>query len=170
MDAIERFRDEMGEDAELRGAILLFDESQRLLLVRQRWPRDRRNLVWRPPGGALDPGNRALEKVAALEARLETGLDVATDRLVFLCQSQGENGRPRITAYFLARANGGDLISGLDYANGPLELAVIEGARFVSRSELQALTVRPPYLYADLWADLADGFREVPRLQRSNEG
>jgi len=164
LGAAERLRAEFGPDVILRAGVLVFDQQRRLLLVRQRWLRDGTH-IWRPPGGALDPGPHPLDEVAALETLLETGLRVEPGRLVLLWETSSEQGLRSITAYFLARVKHGDLISGLDYANGPLELAVLEGARYCSRAELQALPVRPTYLQDGLWTDLAAGFREAPRLR-----
>ena len=163
LGAAERLRAEFGPDVILRAGVLVFDQQRRLLLVRQRWLRDGTH-IWRPPGGALDPGPHPLDEVAALETLLETGLRVEPGRLVLLWETSSEQGLRSITAYFLARVKHGDLISGLDYANGPLELAMLEGARYFSRAELQAAPVRPAYLQDSLWTDLAGGFREAPKL------
>lgn len=149
---------------QLRAAALLFDASQRLLLVRQRWLRDE-SYIWRPPGGALDAGGRSLADVAVLETWLETGLRIEVLRPVILCESAGGGSPWRLTAYFLAQVRSGELISGLDYANGPLELAVIESACFLTQAEVQAREVRPAYLHVDVWADLEKGFRDAPRFR-----
>jgi ADP-ribose pyrophosphatase YjhB (NUDIX family) len=147
----------MVEGLHLRAAALIFDMEGRLLLVRQRWLADG-SRFWRPPGGALEPGLRPLSEVAALEAWLETGLQVEVGPMVFVEESPRETGQAIVTAYFLAQVVGGELIAGLDYVNGPLELAVLDGAAFFSQAEVRALDVRPAYLLSGLWDDLAQGF------------
>jgi hypothetical protein len=114
----------------------------------------------------LAPHQRSLPQIALLETWLETGLRIDTGKLVLLLETFS-HGLWRLTAYYLGVSTSGDLISGLDYANGPLELALIEGAGFVGQSDLDALDVQPDYLRRNFWIDLAEGFRQPPRFRRS---
>ncbi len=62
-------------------AAAVFDEHQRILLVRRR-----DNALWAMPGGWADVGESAAE-MTAREAREETGLTVTVDRLLGLYDS-----------------------------------------------------------------------------------
>ena len=65
------------EHPSLAAAVVLFDDSLRVLLVRQNYG----SRLWGIPGGAIEPGESPQE-AAVREAREETGLGVRLDYLV----------------------------------------------------------------------------------------
>ena len=65
------------ERPSLAAAVVLFDDSLRVLLVRQSYS----SRLWGIPGGAVEPGESPQE-AAVREAREETGLDVRLEYLV----------------------------------------------------------------------------------------
>lgn len=62
-------------------------EQGHILLVEQRVSKSRR---WSLPGGALEPGE-TLEECVAREVKEETGLQVAVDELLYVCDRIQEN-------------------------------------------------------------------------------
>ncbi len=85
------------------GACVLFDAMGRVLLVRHTYGR----LNWELPGGGAEPGE-APDETAVREAREETGLDVAIERLTGVYYEgdprPGSGQRPLVHFVFRVRA------------------------------------------------------------------
>ena len=92
----------------VRATAVLIEDGH-ILLVEQRVNETR---GWSLPGGALEMGE-SLEACLVREMREETGLDVAVDRLLYLCD-RIENGRHVVHITFAVRRVGGELRVGLE--------------------------------------------------------
>jgi len=135
-DYLRRVRSRIGNDFLLVPSVtaLVFDERQRVLLVRP-WRRDN---VWVPPGGAVDP-DEAPQDALVREVWEETGL------LVEPTQLRGVFGGPEYRVWY---ANGDEV----GYTMAVYECRVTSGAlkadgdeiaeaRYFAQDELAAVTL-----------------------------
>ncbi len=98
-------------------------ENERILLVKQHVD-DARN--WSLPGGTLEAGE-TLEECLIREMREETGLLVAIEKLLYICDRISEN-RQVVHITFKIRRSGGDLQLGNEpepFANPITAVAMI---------------------------------------------
>lgn len=95
---------------------------------------------------------------AARETYEETGLRVSIGKLIYLRDfHELATDSHHVELFFLADHFHGSLTTEHAQGKGPDE-EFIQELRWLTRLELQALTVYPPMLKDELWQDLADGF------------
>lgn len=142
----------------IRAAVLIV-ENDRVLLVEHRDPADGR-IFWVPPGGGIE-GDESIFDCARREVLEETSLDVAPGRVVYLREFV-EPARHHLEIFVLADSFDGEPRVG-DIA-GLTDEHWIQSVRFLSREEIQPLTVYPECLKDGFWDDLRDGFPGVRYL------
>jgi len=140
--------------------VLVLDDEQRMLLVRQR--HDDKD-IWMAPGGNIEEGESAVD-AAVREVKEETGLDVNIKSLLWHVEEVSERGQ-RFVNFFLAEPAGetgsGTGTAGLKLGSDP-ELAageqVLREVRFMSRQEMAGLEVLyPEFLEEEFWQLLDEG-------------
>jgi ADP-ribose pyrophosphatase YjhB (NUDIX family) len=135
---------------------IIFDEANRVLLVRQRHEgRD----IWLPPGGGIEAGEDAAQ-AAAREVLEETGLAVEIGPLLWHVESVSKDKGQRFVNFFLAKAVSGAAALAALGADPEFDAAhqVLRELRYFSREELASLPrVYPPMLRGELWAIAAGG-------------
>lgn len=148
----------------IRAAVLLI-ENQRVLLIKHVEP-DSGETWWVPPGGGLEDFDENVLACAAREVLEESGLSVQVGRLVYWREyREHASMRHFLELFFLAESCSGKLTIKNIHGKGPDE-DYIKDARWLSREELNGLTVYPKELHDSFWDDLAQGFPEVRYLGR----
>jgi 8-oxo-dGTP diphosphatase len=113
---------------------------------------------WVAPGGGVK-GAESLLEAASRETMEETGLSIATDRLVYIEELIDPQTR-HCKFWHLGRLLGGSIdVSHLE--------AVAEGvveAAWLSRAEIQCREVYPPMLQGRYWQDRELGFPTVIQI------
>lgn len=146
----------------VRAAVILIDGGK-LLLVKHVDPKTAEEW-WIPPGGGLQADDQSILDCAARETYEETGLRVSTGRLIYFRDfHERATDTHHIELFFLADHFHGSLTTEHAQGKGPDE-DFIQELRWLTRQELQALTVYPPMLKGGLWHDLGQGFPTVRYL------
>lgn len=143
-------------------AIIVRDD--RVLLVEHKDPADGR-VFWVPPGGGLE-GDESIFDCAVRETREESSLTITPGRIVYIREFV-ETARHHLEIFLLADSSDGEPRLG-DLA-GHEDEQWIQSVRFLSRDEIELLTVYPDCLKDSFWDDLHEGFPHVGYLgvQRS---
>lgn len=134
--------------------VILLDEEQRVLMVRQH--HDGKD-IWMVPGGGVEAGENSRD-AGAREVLEETGLQVKMGRLVWHVEEVSEERGHRFVNFFLAELTGGSLELGMD-PEFDQEHQVLREVRFMSREEISQLEVLyPEYLKDELWSFLEEDY------------
>lgn len=142
--------------ARVRAAVLIVHEG-RILLVKHVHPQ-RGDVWWIPPGGGLLPNERSIVDCAKRETFEETGLHVSVGRLAYLRDFIDEAAAVHhVEHFFLCEGFSG--VPTIDNARGagPDE-DWIQDVQWLSKEDVQELTVWPEHLKGKFWDDLALGF------------
>ena len=108
-------------------------------------------------------GDESIFDCAVREAFEEAGVSVELDRIVYLRQFIGKGfGVHNFEVFVLCRSFSGE-VTIENNVGQPDEMDVLE-ARFLSRQDMEGLTVYPELLRDDFWDDLASGFPAVRYL------
>ncbi len=107
---------------------------------------------WVPPGGRLEDEESIFE-CAKREALEETGLTVRPDRVVYI-QEFVEPGYHFCKFFIICASYNGEIT----LANKDEEEVFLVDAQFMTRDQLDKLTVYPPILKKQFWEDLKEGF------------
>ncbi len=127
----------------VRGIVM---HEDKLLLVNA-WPGTRSSL-WCAPGGGVEPG-QSLPDNLVREIHEETGLRVAAVAPVLVNEFHDPNGTfHQVDLYFRCTLVEGQLSDNWEDPEG-----VVHTRRFVSRSEIQDLRVKPDSLAAVAWGE-----------------
>ena len=132
--------------------VIVFDEYNRILMVRQDHPE---RTVWMVPGGGIEDGENSAQ-AAVREVLEETGLEVEILGLIWHVEEVSDRGQ-RFVNFFKARVAGGELKLGADpeYSEDEQVLAQV---RFMSRDEVSGLeNLYPEFLREELWQHLEQG-------------
>ena len=152
----------------IRAAAIVVEGDSMLLVKHQRHGPEDGYVWWAPLGGGVE-GEESLEECARRETLEETGLSVGLGNIVYVREFL-EPGYHYCEIFFLATTYSGSVVTGENPDVGVLDTAhAIEDVRFVHRSEMQGMNVRPDELKTTFWDDLAYGFpttRYLP-VQRS---
>ena len=144
----------------IRAASLVI-QNDRLLLIKSVLPHTG-DICWVPPGGGLE-GDESIFDCAVREAFEEAGISVELDRIVYLRQFIDQGfGVHNFEVFVLCSSFSGE-ITIENNVGQPDAMDVLE-ARFLSRQDMQGLTVYPELLRDDFWDDLASGFPAVRYL------
>ncbi len=144
----------------IRAASLVVQDD-RLLLVKSALPHTG-DICWVPPGGGVE-GDESIFDCARREAFEEAGISVELDRVVYLRQFIDKAfGIHNFEVFILCRSFSGELTIENNVGQ-PDAMDVLE-ARFLSRQDMEGLTVYPELLRDDFWDDLASGFPAVRYL------
>ncbi len=137
----------------IRGAAIVSRDG-RLLLVKHEDPVTHA-VFWVPPGGGIE-GEESLLECVKRETWEETGLSVEPERIVYVKEFvEPEADRHHCELFFLCGVISGTLTT----ANlGPPDEDWIKEVRFLSREEMEGITVYPEALKGEFWDDLAGGF------------
>lgn len=90
-------------------AVLIEDDA--ILLVKQKIT-DALSRQWSLPGGTLEPGE-TLEECVCREAREETGLEMAIEKLLYICDRIHDD-QHTVHVTFLMRSTGGAMQLGIE--------------------------------------------------------
>ena len=132
--------------------VIVFDEHNRILMVRQDHPE---RTVWMVPGGGIEEGENSAQ-AAAREVLEETGLEVEILGLIWHVEEVSDRGQ-RFVNFFKARVAGGELKLGEDPEFSEDE-QVLAQVRFMSRDEVAGLeNLYPEFLREELWQHLEQG-------------
>ena len=132
--------------------VIVFDEDNRILMVRQDHPE---RTVWMVPGGGIEDGENSAQ-AAVREVREETGLEVEILGLIWHVEEVSDRGQ-RFVNFFKARVAGGELKLGADPEFSEDE-QVLAQVRFMSRDEVSGLeNLYPEFLREELWQHLEQG-------------
>jgi 8-oxo-dGTP diphosphatase len=109
---------------------------------------------WVPPGGRLR-GEESIFDCAKREVFEETGLRVEPERIVYI-EEFVEPGRHHSCKFWiLCNADDGPV----SLANrDPDELHFLVDAQFVTRDQMESMTVYPPIMKGQFWSDAEAGF------------
>ncbi|MDA1258687.1 MAG: NUDIX hydrolase [Chloroflexi bacterium] len=143
-------------------AVGIIPDGDRLLASNLSSPLLGEDPHWLWPGGRVE-GEGSLEQCVVREVREETGLIVATERLIYVYQSvNDEFAIQNAEFFFLCRVTGGRL--GDWRAEDNSEQEVIRDARFLTREESGTEEIWPMAVTVRVWDDLAAGFPAVVDL------
>ena len=132
--------------------VIVFDEDNRILMVRQDHPE---RTVWMVPGGGIEDGENSAQ-AAVREVLEETGLEVEILGLIWHVEEVSDRGQ-RFVNFFKARVAGGELKLGADPEFSEDE-QVLAQVRFMSRDEVSVLeNLYPEFLREELWQHLEQG-------------
>jgi len=128
--------------------VILFDDHNRLLLVKHTVDKENREF-WILPGGGLEANEYSYEG-AIREMKEETGLDIEVDALIYHVEEKCHDGL-RCTNYFTAHKTGGEIMLGLD-PEFDADNQVLADIRYFTKDEIQKLdNVYPDVIRDDLW-------------------
>lgn len=135
--------------------VVVFDEENRILMVRQRHEgRD----IWMVPGGGIEEGEDA-RQAAAREVLEETGLEIRVGPMLWHVEEVSEKRGQRFVNFFVAQVTGGSLSLGAD-PEFDGEHQVLCEVEFLSKDQVRALpVVYPDFLKDELWEALESGGR-----------
>jgi 8-oxo-dGTP diphosphatase len=149
----------------IRAAALVVKEDS-ILLVKHVYP-DSGDSFWVPPGGGLEDVDDSIFACAAREVFEETGLTVALSRVAYIrefCDHATDT--MHIEIFIFAESAAGAITLEHQPAGQP-DTEMIKESRFVSREEMQSLTVYPPELKDVFWEHHESGFQETRYLGRT---
>lgn len=146
----------------IRSAVILI-QDQKILLVKHVDPSTGVEW-WVPPGGGLEDQDDSILSCAVRETHEETGLVVSAGRLVYLREFVERSTQTRhVELYFLGSDYSGELTLANVAGSGPDE-DYIQQIAWLSKEEIQGLTVYPQELQGEFWEDFALGFPAVRYL------
>lgn len=121
-------------------------------------------VFWVPPGGGLEDQDESIFGCAAREVFEETGLQVTPGRLVYLREfMDGASNTRNLELFFLGLSYSGELTLA-NAAGRRLDEDTILEAAWLSRDELQGLTVYPKELKKEFWEESTSGLTGVRYL------
>lgn len=146
----------------IRCAVILV-QSSLILLVKHIVPATGEE-YWVPPGGGLEDQDESIFSCAVREVFEETGLQVSPGRLVYLREfMDGASNTRNLELFFLGLSFSGELTLANVAGKGPDEY-FIQQAAWLSRDELQELTIYPQELKKEFWEESNCGFSGVRYL------
>ncbi len=146
----------------IRGAALVVQDN-RLLLIKSR-DRHTDEIFWIPPGGGVE-GDESIFDCARRETFEEAGILVEFDRIVYLRQFIEQRLEiHHFEVFVLCSSFTGELTTKNDPSFGAPDAYDVLEARFLSRREMEDLTVYPQVLKDDFWDDLGADFPTVKHL------
>lgn len=132
--------------------IIVFDEKNRILMVKQRHPERE---VWMLPGGGIEEGESASE-AAIREVREETGIEINLKGLLWHVEEVSERGQ-RFVNFFLAEKSGGEAVKGSDPEFSEDE-QVIDEVMFMTREDVVHIqNLYPEFMRSRFWKMLDEG-------------
>ena len=137
-------------------AAALIVQRKRLLLVNHK--KNGQYDFWVPPGGKLQ-GDESIFDCARRETMEETGLSVALDRIIYIVE-YAEPGYHFCKFFIRCKRFDGNLT----LANREPEETFLANARFLSKTDLRGLDVRPTILKDRFWDHLEAEFPETRYL------
>lgn len=117
----------------VRVGVVLLDDQQRLLLLRQN-----NRPFWVLPGGTLEPGE-SLSQCAIRELKEETNLDISIGPLISLGDFLPDDGRHVIDVVFMGTLLGGQFV--METTEN------INEAGFFSSEQLSQMDLKPPNVF-----------------------
>ena len=147
-------------------AIVVKDEA--VLLVKHKDPVDGFEW-WVPPGGGLEDGENIYD-CAKRETYEETGLTVELGQILYLREFvEPSKARHHLEIFILATSFTGELTMANKSPLDP-DYEYIKDVQFLSRHQMQGLTVFPEELKEKFWQDFAPGKKlEIHYLGQQNE-
>ena len=144
----------------IRAASLVVQDDS-LLLIRSP-DRNTGEQIWVPPGGAVQ-GDESIFECARREAFEEAGIHVELDRIVYVRQFIDMRLDIHHFEVFIMCSGFSGTPTTENALWQPDALDILE-TRFLSRQELQDVTVYPQILKGDFWDDLDRGFPAIRHL------
>lgn len=147
----------------IRAAALIVDADRRLLLVEHTHPQSGETW-WVPPGGGLEDEDASVFDCARRETFEETGLSVVLERIVYVREFLDyEHQMRHLELFITAVSYSGTVTTEHIYGRGP-DADYIRSARWLSRADMQPLTIYPALLQSTFWRDWQEGFPQTRYL------
>ncbi|MEZ0275789.1 MAG: NUDIX domain-containing protein [Roseimicrobium sp.] len=149
----------------IRAAALVVNDD-RILLVRHVYPENGESF-WVPPGGGLEDADDSIFDCASREVFEEIGLTVTLSRIAYIREFSDQAIDTMHLEVFLFAESATGTITLEHLPPGQPDSDMIKESRFVSREEMQSLTVYPSELKDAFWEHHESGFRETRYLGRT---
>lgn len=144
-------------------AAALITQADAILLVCHKTPITG-ELWWIPPGGKLEGYDASIFDCARREVFEETGLEASCSRIAYIRECTDRRHSVRHLELFLVADTYAGEITLAHLPPSEPDADMIQETRWISRAELQTLTVYPEILKQDFWDDLALGFSETKHI------
>lgn len=137
--------------------VLVFDDADRLLLVKQHHEgKD----IWMVPGGGIEEMETA-HCAAIREMKEETNLDIKICKLIWHVEEVSEKRGQRFVNYYVGKAVSGELKLGIDPEFDEEHQRMTE-LRYFTKEEINKLEiVHPKYLRNELWKIKENNFNHT---------
>lgn len=146
-------------------AAAIITKDNKILLVKHVHPVSGRTW-WVPPGGGIEENDQSIFDCAKRETWEETNLTIEASDIIYIREFfDTENQKLNIEFFVLADSHSGKI--GLDNiaGTGPDDQYIKE-LKWLSRYEIQNMTVHPEILKNDFWQDFKKNFPHVKYLGR----
>ncbi len=149
----------------------IITQENKILLVKHVHP-ETGYTWWVPPGGGIKKEDSSIFDCAKREVFEETNLTIETSKIIYLREYldkrdslENTDGVLNIEIFILADSYSGEVNMNNIKGSGPDEL-FIKQVEWLSKKEIQDITVYPEILKDDFWNNYKQGFLDTKYLGR----